>query len=135
MGLCWRSTLYYDARSTNHQDTVGEEDSSIHSQPPYQKKVNGQFHSSANLPPGKSHPVAVEQAVGCIPGHVWTIWGTEKSIAPVGTRSRPLCRPIHGLVIIPTELYRLIISRYQSLCTFSEFNINGSVHRSMNQQI
>jgi hypothetical protein len=55
----------------------------------------GQLHAPATLPPGKEPPVPTVQEAGRAPVPVWSLWRTEKSLAPVRNRS-PTVQAIIG---------------------------------------
>lgn len=40
--------------------------------------VNGQFHATAALTPGKEHPILIGQVAGYVLGAVWNQWQREK---------------------------------------------------------
>jgi hypothetical protein len=48
---------------------------------------NGFFQASTALPPWKERPVAIEEGAGWAPGPVWSFWGREKFLPPVGNRT------------------------------------------------
>jgi hypothetical protein len=51
------------------------------------REVSGQLHAPAALLPGKEPPVPIGKKNGWVPNLVWTLWSTEKSLAPAGNRT------------------------------------------------
>jgi hypothetical protein len=59
----------------------------------WNKMMNGQLHAMAALLLGKEPSVHIGQDVGWAPGPVWTLWSTEKCIAPAGNWT-PVVQPV-----------------------------------------
>jgi hypothetical protein len=57
-------------------------------------EVSGQLHAQAPLFPGKEPTVLIGEEAGRAPEPVWTLWGTEISLAPAGnlTPAEPIAR-------------------------------------------
>lgn len=61
----------------------------------------------------KKRPVGLpfEQEAGCAPEQGWGPWRREKNLAPVGNRTRCLCRPVRNIFTITTILFRIVNSQ------------------------
>jgi hypothetical protein len=50
-------------------------------------EVTGQLHASAALPTGKNPRYLLDKRLSGPPEPVWTLWSTEKSLAPARNRT------------------------------------------------
>jgi hypothetical protein len=60
-------------------------------------EVYGQFHAPAALSSGKEPPIPIVYEAGWTAEPMWTLWSTEKSLAPAGNQT-PVVLPVAGNV-------------------------------------
>jgi hypothetical protein len=65
-------------------------------------EVSGQLHAPDALPPRKDPQAPIGWLIGWASELAWTMWSTEKSLAPPGNGT-----PVVQRVAIPTEMSRL----------------------------
>jgi hypothetical protein len=68
-------------------------------------KVGGQLHSLAALLTRERAQIFIAQYAGWDLTLVWTLWRKDKSLAPLGIKSRFPCLPAHSLGSVSTELF------------------------------
>jgi hypothetical protein len=95
-------------RLTKHDSTKHETvDVEFHLFLTSELEVIGHLHAPAAVPPTKEPMLPTEEGLGR-PQAGLGVFGKKKSLAPLVNRTRFHIRPTRSIVIMPTEVFRLI---------------------------